>query len=68
VPKEILEPIEHLAQTMHLSCLEINNISKQTKMIFHFICATLEYHLVCPKDFGAYGTFGTNSAPILPQD
>jgi hypothetical protein len=28
----ISEPIARLAQTMHLSCIEINTISKQTKM------------------------------------
>jgi hypothetical protein len=34
---------------VHLSCVEINTISKQTKMIFLSIYATKEYHLVCSK-------------------
>jgi len=40
----------HSAQTMHLSCIEINT-SKQTETSFHLTHVTLEYHHVCPKWF-----------------
>jgi hypothetical protein len=33
--KMIYEPMVHLAQTMYISCVEINTISKWTKMSFH---------------------------------
>jgi hypothetical protein len=35
-PKTISEPIACLVQTVHLSCVEINTISKQTEMSFPF--------------------------------
>jgi hypothetical protein len=35
-PKTIFEPIVHLVQTVHLSCIEINTISKWTEMSFPF--------------------------------
>jgi hypothetical protein len=38
-----------LAQTLHLSCVKISTISKQTKSSFHLSLVTLEYHQVCPK-------------------
>jgi hypothetical protein len=47
-PKAISETMVYLAQTVHLSCIEVNTISKQTEMIFHLIYATQEYPLVCP--------------------
>jgi hypothetical protein len=37
--------------TMHLSCAEINTISKQTKMSFHLTHITYEFDRVCPKRF-----------------
>jgi hypothetical protein len=37
-----------LSQTVHLSCVEVNTISKQTETIFHLIYATQEYPFVCP--------------------
>jgi uncharacterized protein YoxC len=45
----IFEPMVRSAQTMHLSSVEINTISKETETIFHLIYATLEYHLVYGK-------------------
>jgi hypothetical protein len=33
--KIIYEPMVRLAQTMHLSCVKINTISKWTKTSFH---------------------------------
>jgi hypothetical protein len=35
VPNSISEPMVHLAQTWHLSCLKINTISEGTEMSFH---------------------------------
>jgi hypothetical protein len=35
MPKMIFMPIACSAQTMHQSCVEINTISKWTKMSFH---------------------------------
>jgi hypothetical protein len=32
---------------------------------FHLSLITKEYHRVCPNDFWADGTFGTNCTPIL---
>jgi hypothetical protein len=34
-PKVISEPMVRLAQTVHLSCVEINTVSKWTEMSFH---------------------------------
>ena len=34
MPKLISEPMVRLAQTMHLSCVEVNTISKRTEMSF----------------------------------
>jgi hypothetical protein len=49
--KTITEPMVHLAQTLHLSWVKINNISKQTEMSFHLSLVTEEYHWVHPKWF-----------------
>jgi hypothetical protein len=49
--KMISEPTVHLAQTVHLSCVKISTISKQTESIFHLSQATMEYHWVRPKWF-----------------
>ena len=40
VPKMISMPVVHLVQTVHLSCAEINIISKQTEMSFHLTHVT----------------------------
>jgi hypothetical protein len=40
VPKMISEPMVRSAQTTHLSCIEINTISKWTKMSSHFTHVT----------------------------
>jgi hypothetical protein len=40
-----------LVQTMHLSCVKICTISKQTEMSFHFSLITSEYHRVHLKWF-----------------
>jgi hypothetical protein len=38
--KTIYEPMVRLAQTMHLSCTDTNNVSKRTEMRFHMIHVT----------------------------
>ena len=38
-------------QIVHLSCVKINTIFKQTKTSRHLILITYEYHLVHPKWF-----------------
>jgi hypothetical protein len=43
--------VVHSAQTMHLSCVEINAISKRTEASFHLSHITNECHRVCPKWF-----------------
>jgi len=45
----ISEPIVRLAQTMHLSCIDTNTISKQTEMGFLMTHVTLEFHWVRPE-------------------
>jgi hypothetical protein len=51
VLKMIFEPMVQSAQTMHLSCVEINTISKQTETSFHFTHITKEFYWVRPKWF-----------------
>jgi hypothetical protein len=47
--KKISEPMVCLVQTVHLSCVKISAISKQTEMSFHFSLVTYECHRVQPK-------------------
>jgi hypothetical protein len=49
--KMIFEPMVCLAQTMHLSCTDTNNVSKWTKTRFHMTHITYEFHRVRPKLF-----------------
>jgi hypothetical protein len=49
VPKMIFEPMVRATHTLHQFCMEINTMTKITKMIFHLIYATLEDHLLCPN-------------------
>jgi hypothetical protein len=60
VSKMISKPTVRSAQTMHISYIKINTISKQTETSFPntmFGCVQ--------NDIWAYGTFGANHAPIL---
>jgi hypothetical protein len=52
-PKMISEAMVRSAQTVHLSCIEINTVFKWTKMIFHLTHVTKEYHRWCPKWFSS---------------
>ena len=47
--KTISDPMVHLAQTMHLSCVKSSTTSKRTKMSFRLSLITYEYHWVRPK-------------------
>ena len=47
----MFEPIVHSTQTMHLSCIKINTISKRTETTFHLSLVTKWYHRVRPKRF-----------------
>jgi hypothetical protein len=64
----IFEPIACLAQTVHLSCVLINTISKWTKMSFHLSVSPRRFIGCSQKDFHAHGTFGTNRVPIWRRD
>jgi hypothetical protein len=47
----ISEPMVHLAQIVHQSCVDIYTISKETKMTFHLTYVTKAYPRVCPMRF-----------------
>jgi hypothetical protein len=49
--KMISKAIAHSVQIMNLSCIEINTISKETKMIFLLTYMIKAYPQVCPKRF-----------------
>jgi hypothetical protein len=51
--KMISEPIARSVQTVHLSCIEINTMSKWTKTSFHLTHVTKEFHQVCSKWFSS---------------
>jgi hypothetical protein len=67
--KIIFEPMVRSAQTVHLSCLKISDISKLTETSCHFILVTLEYHRVRQKWFlslwHVWGKLCTYLAPTL---
>jgi aminoglycoside N3'-acetyltransferase len=66
--KTISEPMAHSAQTVHLYCTNTNTVSKWSKMRFHMTHSSRTSIGCIQDDFRAYGTFGTNRAPILRQD
>jgi hypothetical protein len=49
--KMISEPLVCSTQTVHLSCVKIDTIYKQTEMRFHLSLITYEYHRLRPKWF-----------------
>jgi hypothetical protein len=49
VPKMIYEPIGCSMETVHLSCIEINTISKWTEMSFYLTHIMQEYNQVHPN-------------------
>jgi hypothetical protein len=66
--KTIYEPMVHSAQTVQLYCTNTNTVSKQTERRFHMTHSSWTCTECIQEDFRAYGTFGTNRAPILRQD
>ena len=48
VSKMISEPMVRSAQTVHVPCVKINTMSKQTETSFHFTHITYEFQFVCP--------------------
>jgi aminoglycoside N3'-acetyltransferase len=58
----------HWAQTVHLYCTNTNTVSKWSKMRFHMTHSSRTSIGCIQDDFRAYGTFGTNRAPILRKD
>jgi hypothetical protein len=49
--KKIFMPMVHSTQTMHLSCTEINSVSKQTEASFYLTHISEEFHRVRQKWF-----------------
>jgi hypothetical protein len=49
--KMISKPLVRSVQTLHLSCTDINIVSKQTKTRFHMTHVTYEFYRVHPKLF-----------------
>ena len=49
--QEISKHMVRYMQFVHLSCIKISTISKQTKLSFHLSTFTQEYHRVHPKWF-----------------
>jgi hypothetical protein len=47
--KMVYEAMVHLVQTVDLSCIDTNTISKRTEMRFYMTHATFEFHRVRPK-------------------
>jgi hypothetical protein len=66
--KIIFEPMVCLAQTAHLTCHKFSTISKQTESASTWASSPRSTIRCVQNDFWAYGTFGTNRAPIIPQD
>jgi hypothetical protein len=50
-PKMIFKPMACSSQSMHLSCVEFNTVSKWTETSFHLSHVTSEFHHACPKQF-----------------
>jgi len=55
-------------QTVHLSCIKISTMSKQTRPSFHLSLFTFEYQQIFQNGFSDYGALDANCAPILHQN
>jgi hypothetical protein len=64
-PKMISEAMVRSAQTMHLTCIEVNTISIQTETIFTWSKPPRSTIWCAQSNFRAFGTFDANRAPIL---
>jgi hypothetical protein len=54
-PKQFSEPMVRLAQSMHLSCIDPNNVAKWTETRFNMIHVIEDFHRVRPKWFLSLG-------------
>jgi hypothetical protein len=63
--KTISEPMEHLMQTIHLSCADTNTISKQKKQDCTWPVSPRRSIRCVQNDFWCYGMSTANHAPIL---
>jgi hypothetical protein len=63
--KTISKPVVHSAQTVHLSCVKISTITKQTESSFYLTTSPRSTIGCIQNDFWGYVMFGTNYAPIL---
>jgi hypothetical protein len=63
--KTISELTVHSAQTVQLSYTKISTVSKRTEMSFHLSLVTRSTIRCIQNNFWAYGTYGTNYAPIM---
>jgi hypothetical protein len=61
----ISEPRVCSVQNVHLCCVLINTVFKQTETSFHLPMSARSTIGCVQNDFRAYGTFGTNCAPIF---
>jgi hypothetical protein len=61
----ISEPVVHLAQTIHLSCVKISTISNELNQASTWAWSSRSTIGCVQNNFWAYGIFSTDHAPIL---
>jgi hypothetical protein len=66
--KMIFEPMVCSAQIVHVLCIKIRTIYKQTEMISTWALSPRSTIRCIQNDFYAYGMFGANRGPIWLQD
>jgi hypothetical protein len=66
--KIVSKAMVRLAQTMQLSSIKISTISKRIEMRFNLSLKPRSAIRFIQNDLCAYGTIGTNYAPILHQN
>jgi hypothetical protein len=64
-PKTISKPIARSVQTVHLSCVKISTISKETETSFHLTPSPRSSIVYTQIDYRANGMFIPIRAPIL---
>jgi hypothetical protein len=64
----ISEPMVRSVQTMHLFCIDTNNVSKWTKTRFHMTHSPRSSIGCVQHDFPSLWSYATNRTPILRQD
>jgi hypothetical protein len=63
--KMISEPMIHLAQAVHVSCIEIKISPNGPRQVSTWHTSGRSYIRCAQNDFWTNGTFGANRAPIL---